>query len=292
MMSITSEMDAYDIAQEIRLERQVHKGAFLLLEGITDIKRFSIFMSERTCSIVNCYGRENLTGAFDILDDEGFLGIVGLADADFDRVLTCLKTIDGLIYSTSHDFDLDWLDEEILVRYLLEVGSREKLSGHGGASNVLQKLLENLKRVSLAKFINAFKSYDIKFSEIDLQSHCSGFSVNFQSYLADVFQRNPHKAHLQNEVLAAIEMNVSKALNLRQLTNGHDVHCLLGVCLRGELGERKVPQTWGREIESHVRLSFDIRCFSRSEVFRALRKWESDHAPYSVLADHLVGLTE
>jgi hypothetical protein len=40
MISIQRHMDEYDIAQEVRLERKVHKGSFLLVEGITDIKRF------------------------------------------------------------------------------------------------------------------------------------------------------------------------------------------------------------------------------------------------------------
>jgi hypothetical protein len=285
MMSITNEMDAYDIAQEIRLERQVHKGAFLL-EGATDIKRFATFVSERGCSIVNCYGRKNLIEAFDILDEEGFLGIVALADADFDRVLKSLKTIDGIIYSTFHDFDLDWIDEGVLTRYLFEVGNHNKVRENGSAGEILKKLLEALKRVSLAKFINAFKSYDIKFSDIDLQSHCSGFSVDFPSYIAEVFRQNVRKTDIQNHLSTAIEVNAAKEVNLYQLTNGHDVYCLLGVCLREELGERRISQTWGREVECHVRLTFDDERFSRSDVFRALRNWEDNNAPFRVLADH------
>jgi hypothetical protein len=43
MISIAANMDAYDVAQEIRLERQVHKGSFLLLEGLKDLNRFAKF---------------------------------------------------------------------------------------------------------------------------------------------------------------------------------------------------------------------------------------------------------
>lgn len=67
MISIARHMDEYDIAQEIRLERKVHKGSFLLLEGDTDIKRFSRFIDEAKCSIVNCYGRRRAIAATEML---------------------------------------------------------------------------------------------------------------------------------------------------------------------------------------------------------------------------------
>jgi hypothetical protein len=37
MISIAKHMDEHDIAQEVRLERKLHKGSFLLVEGTTDI---------------------------------------------------------------------------------------------------------------------------------------------------------------------------------------------------------------------------------------------------------------
>ena len=90
MISIARELDAHDIAQELRQERQVHKGSFLLLEGDRDIKRFTKFVDENACSIQNCFGRENLLGAIEILIDEGFPGVLALADAAFDRIDGCL----------------------------------------------------------------------------------------------------------------------------------------------------------------------------------------------------------
>jgi hypothetical protein len=59
MISIAANMDAFDIAQEIRLERQVHKGSFLLLEGQEDLDRFLKF-TDTSGSTVNCFGRRNL----------------------------------------------------------------------------------------------------------------------------------------------------------------------------------------------------------------------------------------
>ena len=118
-ISIARELDAHDIAQEVRQERQVHKGSCLLVEGDKDIKRFAKFVDEDVCSIQNCFDRENLLGAIEILAEEGFQGILGLANAEFDRIDGRLPASEAIIFSETHDFDLDIAESDVLRRYLV-----------------------------------------------------------------------------------------------------------------------------------------------------------------------------
>ena len=140
MISIARHMDKYDIAQEVRLERKVHKGSFLLLEGDTDIKRFSTFVDDGACSFVNCYGRRKAIGAIELLYDEGFAGAVAVIDADFDRVTGHLLAHEGLVYSASHDLDLDWATPTVVNKYLCEVGDVAKLSQHGSVADLMAEI--------------------------------------------------------------------------------------------------------------------------------------------------------
>src|SRR6266446_3526644 len=133
MISIAAGMDEFDIVQEIRFERQVHRGSFLLLEGSEDLKRFTRFTDEHLCSTMNCFGRSNLINAIKLLYEDGFAGALGLADADFDRLTGSLETHEGVIYSDSHDFDMDWACEQTLHRYLEEVGDPDKCVAAGKA---------------------------------------------------------------------------------------------------------------------------------------------------------------
>ena len=121
MISISRHIDEYDIAEEVRLERCVHKGSFLLVEGDTDIKRFGKFIDSERCSFVNCHGKQKLIGAIKIIYDRGFSGVLGLADADFDRINNCLCEHEGVIYSSTHDFDLDWAAPAAIKTYLTAV---------------------------------------------------------------------------------------------------------------------------------------------------------------------------
>jgi 5S rRNA maturation endonuclease (ribonuclease M5) len=67
-------LEAWDIAAQVRLERQIHKGAFLIVEGPNDDKVLSRFSHDQRCSIVIAFGKPNVVGALDLLEEEGFPG--------------------------------------------------------------------------------------------------------------------------------------------------------------------------------------------------------------------------
>ena len=151
MISIAAGMDEFDIVQEIRFERQVHKGSFLLLEGAEDLKRFTRFTDEKLCSTVNCFGRSNLINAIKLLYEDGFAGALGLADADFDRLTGSLETHEGLIYSDAHDFDMDWACQQTLHRYLQEVGDPGKCMAAGNAPGIAAMVFGAVKPLSILR---------------------------------------------------------------------------------------------------------------------------------------------
>jgi Protein of unknown function (DUF4435) len=154
MITITRYMDGHDVAQEIRMERQVRKRyAFLLLEGDTDIKRFDRHVDTDKCSVVNCYGKKHAVEAIGLLYDEGFLGALAIVDADFDRITSGLKEHEGIIYSEGHDLDIDWTTPSVIGRYLFEVGNKEKLTKYGSPSDIIDKILFGLKPISIAKLM-------------------------------------------------------------------------------------------------------------------------------------------
>jgi len=283
MISIAKHMDEYDIAQEVRLERKVHKASFLLLEGDTDIKRFNRFISEVECSIVNCYGRRKAIAATKILYDEGFLGVLSVIDADFDRITGKLEQHEGLIYSEAHDLDLDWARPEVVARYL-EVGEKTKCALHGPPEEVIAKILAGLKPVSVARLLNHLKYITYKLSDVDVSVCFANFSVDIDGYVASIFRDRPQvSAGTKGTLKLQITRATAKEYDLYQLTNGHDFHCALGACLRDDLGSRRDVHTWGNEVETHLRLALDESEFRRLSVYQAISKWVSENRPFNIL---------
>jgi hypothetical protein len=281
--SIARHLDEHDIAQEIRLERKVHKGSFLLLEGTTDIKRFDRFVDGHKCSLINCYGRDNAIGAVEILYDEGFLGAVAVVDADFDRVLGGLSDHEGLVYSEAHDLDLDWARPDVLTRYLGEYGDAIKCAAFGSSTEVANRILNGLKPISVAKLLNKRGHIPHKLKGIDVAICFGGFSVNLGAYIGAIQSRPPLTADQQRHLFAQITNANRVEYDLLQITNGHDFCSAFGVALRNDLGDRREVHTWGSEIEAHFRLALTDDEFRELSVCQGLLAWQVENAPYAVL---------
>lgn len=284
MNSLTKEIDAPTLAAQIRMERQKHKGSFLLLEGLTDIRRFTRFIDKDACSIVNCFGKHNVTETIERLYDDGFPGALGLADADFDRLLGALKIHEGLIHSDKHDFDIDTATTGAFELYLDEVADVTKLRSKGGARPFLAQLLESLKPLSVMRFACKRHSLRFKLKDLEVQQFFDGSRID----LDRMIECAREVARLSDEEVEVLRGHVDHYMNahldLYQLTSGHDFCAALGVCLRGEIGDRRPPQTWRSEIEIHFRLAFDTLHLVQTTFMAGVRQWEQDNRPYQVLS--------
>ncbi|MBB1092415.1 DUF4435 domain-containing protein [Rhodopseudomonas palustris] len=281
MISIARELDGFDIAQEIRQERQIHKGSFLLLEGDGDIKRFGKFVDEDHCSIQNCFGRKNLLQAIDLLYEEGFPGVLGLADADFDRLNSCVAVHEGVIYSEGHDFDLDVARSDVLRRYLLEVADQERCDAAGGIDGICNDLLERCKPLSVLRYVNHTQSLGYRLSQVRHREFIKDGVVDLDELITNV--SSGKLAKNAPTLRSLVDSHVRMQYDLYQLTNGHDFLAFLGVDLQGRLGDRKPPQAWGSEVEIHFRLAFSEGDFVKRPLFRAVLAWEQDNPPYQIL---------
>jgi len=281
--SFSKEADALTVAAEVRMERQKHKGSFLLVEGATDIKRFRKLVAEDMCSFVNCFGKPNVIGAIEQLYDDGLLGCLGLFDADFDRLRQRLLEHEGLVASETHDFDLDMVLTSALMSYLEEVGDSAKIEQIGGSGAVGDFLLQALKPLSAMRYANEKHGLGYSLESVSLQDFFDGNAIDVDAMVASVswgrMNTSEHKETLKNY----IERYVKSAIDLRQVTSGHDFCEALGISLRNKAGDRKPPQTWRSEIELHLRLTCDREHFDETNFCNNVRRWENENIPFRVL---------
>lgn len=287
MLSIARHIDEHDIIQEIRLERSQHKGSFLIVEGKTDVSRFSNFISQDSCSLVNAYGRRNAIRAIELLNSQKVGDVAAVVDADFDRITGKLKEHPNLIYSEYHDFDLDWATPSVVSRYLDEVADASKLANHASIADIINKILTGLKPISILRLLNVKRTVRYKLSNIRTGDCFVNFSVDFDKYIDLIRLIEPISEIEKSKIESLIAVESKNNIDLRQLTNGHDFHCAIGACLKKELGRRRDAQTWGNEIEMHFRFLFGDAEFIGSSVFTALRNWENSNSPYKILNERL-----
>jgi hypothetical protein len=283
MISIAANMDEFDIAQEIRFERQVHKGSFLLLEGDHDLKRFTEFTDEKLCSTVNCFGRPNLIGAIKLLYEDGFAGALGLADADFDRLTNSLDVHEGIIYSDAHDFDMDWACERSLHRYLIEVGDGDKCNAAGNASGIAAVIFDATRPLSILRYLNHHQNLRYRLTEIRHDEIARDSRVEIDLLVEHVSKGAFNGKDKKDKLRTLVTNHLQNEMDPLQLTNGHDFLAMLGLSLRDKFGKRLRPQTWQSEVQIHFRLAYSESDFARSDVYKAILKWQDNNHPYIIL---------
>lgn len=274
MISIGHLMDADDIVAEIRMERQSFAGAFMLVEGVTDIRRFEQFTDLPAVSMVNCWGRAKLLGSVKKLNEAKFHGFVALADADFDRLTGVIADLDNLIYSENHDFEIDVIRTDVFSRYLREVAEEDLCEKVGGFDAVSKQIADGLRPLSAAKLANAKGLINVKFPDVNWLPAFDGFQINAER-LAYIILKKSNPGREQIDAFLGI-VDAEKSAEIWQATNGHDFAEALGACLRLCIAKRKHPQTTGDEVERHLRLALSETDFRSMGVYERILEWQAN----------------
>lgn len=274
MRSMSKHLRPADIAAQIRMERQRHKGAFILFEGATDLKRFGRFFDRERCSYVNCFGKENVIGAIDDEQNDGREDVLGFADADFDRLLRLFNDNEDIVFSQCHDFDMDVCSSEAIHRYFEEVSDRAKVDALGGCQSCVDELLRVIKPLSAMRFAN--QRHRLGYSLVNLRHDVffDGHSVDVPAMIDHVSNGAFSSAACKAALGGHIDRYSGADFNLLQFTNGHDFFAALGIALRDKLGSRQNPQTWRSEVETHLRLAFDIGDFEHTGCLAKVQAWQ------------------
>ena len=226
---------------------------------------------------------QKFIAAIELLYDEAFAGVLGVADADFDRILNRLFGHEGLIFSETHDLDLDWTRQANLARYLNEVGDKAKVTNCGGTEKIRETIFNAMLPLSILRLCNASGRIRLKLTNLRYDNFFQAFTINTHALVAEVYYGRNVDAGTQDALLALIESESKHAYDPFQLHNGHDFCALLGLSLRNSLGARRDPQTYGSEVATHLRLAFSDDCFRRSPIFAEIVGWEKRNVPYLVL---------
>ncbi len=274
MRSMSKHIRPSDIAAQIRMERQRHKGAFLLFEGSNDLKRFKKFFDGEACSFVNCLGKENVLGAIEDEQNAGREDVLGFADADFDRVLNAFVDNEDVIFSQCHDFDLDISASDAIHRYFEEVADEKKVDASGGCNDCVNQILEAIKPLSAMRFANERHRLGYSLANVQHDVFFDGHAVDVPAMIDSVSQGRFSSAQHKAALLQHINRYHAAAFDLGQFTNGHDFFAALGIALRSKLGNRQIPQTWRSEVEKHLRLTFDIGDFQKIGCVPKIQDWQ------------------
>ena len=109
--------------------RTVHDGAFLIVEGVDDI-RFWKTRRHDSCELVNGEGKPNVVGAIDRLDAKNTTGVLGIVDEDYDSLMGIRHKSRNLLTTGSHDLECVLCRSSALDVVLAEFGVASKIQAY------------------------------------------------------------------------------------------------------------------------------------------------------------------
>jgi hypothetical protein len=256
----------------------------LILEGETDARVFDRLIDQTACDIEIGFGRKNVIEAIDLLEDEGFVGVVGIADADFDRLIGVQHNLENLCLTDCHDLDLTIFASPALETYLAEYADPKLLEAEykSDFQSLRAAILASSLELSFCRLVSERDGLRLYFKDLRHDQYIDlDLAVDVHLLTSEIIRRSRTRCTV-DQLKRLISVETGANHDLYQVANGHDVAAVLGIALRKLLGCRRAVHTWASEIEAGLRLAFDWKAATNTELFKCLRVWEANNKPYRI----------
>ena len=271
------------LVDSIVLKRQIHKGCFLVVEGIDDLRFFNKFVDHEACRITEARGKENVIEVVSILEKESIRGIVGVIDADFDHIEGNRRPSENIIVLDTVDLEALLIRSPALDAVLAEWGSTKKIVEFG--KDIREVLLDAAVWVGCLRLYSSrtqskFRFRGLKYKKIiDIQS----FSLDVVCLVSEVLNRS-QKPNLSTEDIVEELKRIHLALkNYWLVCLGKDMVNILAFALKRKVGSNRAKNIKSESISSDLRQSYHRNDLDKSKLGNDLYEWESRNQPFQIL---------
>jgi hypothetical protein len=271
------------IANEIRMRRSQHVGAFLVTEGRDDRLLCERFISPADCKLVIAEGKTSVCEVIEILEDAGFSGVVGLIDADFDRIVNVQHSSPNIIVTESHDLECLLIRSSALEVVLGELASSEKLATFGNDFRAI--LLRAATPIGALRLYSHRAQLGLRFDGLRYPTFINreSLEIDSEALVKEVRNRTQRQNLPVHEILGGIKAVQTEGNDGWSLCCGDDLLGILSYGLRHAIGDNPAQLVSEEQLRRALRLAFSDQLFQDSTLSAALRTWEKENATFRVL---------
>ena len=270
------------IVAEVKMLRAMCDCAVLLIEGPHD-EKFWLKLRAPDCELVIAEGKPNVLGSIHQLDREGYVGVLGLVDDDFDCVLEIHRPSPNLVATDASDLECLLCRSCALEDVLFEHGEQIRIRQfeERAGTSVRGALLDRALVFGRLRWAERQFGFEV----------CWKLVGGVQRFLCE------DSWELDENALIGVVSSVSgldqvwlvdrirslpKGTDPWFIARGRDLVDLLRIGLRGALG--RIKATVGKdEVSSALRLAFTRPAFEATGLAREIRDWETRNTPYAIL---------
>jgi hypothetical protein len=283
------ELSGDDVFNEIMMARTAFAGTFFILEGDNDCRWMDGFVDIKKCKTIPGHAKENVLDAVAIADRKHFEGVLGLVDADFDRLHGRNLGHANVCVTDLHDIDLMMMtmSEGVhrLVRQYCDTEKHAAFLQRANKPHLLSVAIESAFIIGILRWASDSSRLYLNFDKIDFSTFIDPNSlVTLKSDLIrEVVGKTKSCRHSPEYLSGEMNRLVQRKPNLMQVVQGHDVAEVLSIALKITVGNCHAVIAGSRNIEKMCRVGFSSVEFKATCIYTWIKKWESDNAPYLVL---------
>ena len=277
-----------EIVIELKMIRTTFFGAILIIEGKNDEKIYGRFVDNSTCLTHPVSGKKEVVEIINILDASGQKGMLGIVDADFWHLDSITSPSNNLLVTDEHDSEMMLINSGSFAQIIDEYGSIKKITEYEnkyGGKKLRDIILELAIPIGVLRYISHTEDLNLKFNGIDYGKIVDRdtLEINKSMMVRNVLANTKDHTLNDSEVLKKLNEKLDKnTYNSKQVNCGHDITKIIGIGLRKTLGSCDSKIAHGKNIESIMRLAYEIQYFVTLKLYASIRNWERKNA-YKVL---------
>ena len=270
------------IVAEIKMRRMLRRSAFLVLEGVDDV-RFWKTRHHVDCVLIDAEGKPNVVHGIARLNASGMESILGVVDDDYDSMLGVSYDVHCNMAATdAHDLECLLCRSSALDSVLAEYGDDTKVTRfeEDTGTEVRRGLLERAVIFGRIRLFAAGRNPPVGLGTIRVAAFVDErtWEVDADRLLQVVVDTGVAAEDVADAIRAL------RSADSWRVANGHDMVDLLTIGLRYVLGN--LSPTIGRnQLAAMLRVSMPAGEFRDTNLWRDIRHWESLNTGYSILRE-------
>jgi hypothetical protein len=279
--NLEDEISPESIVAEIVLLRAAFDCTVLIVEGASDEKFLAKYVSATNCQFIIGHGRERVENARHVAVNRGLSGILYVVDRDYDDLLGRSRP-DELIMSDDNDIEVMLVRSKAFDELLIELGSKGKLSRIKSEGREPRRIVRSAARwVGALRFISARDSLNLTFEKLKYSFlDVKNLHVNVGLLITEVVRRS--QKNLEQGRLASLVKSVVAEHHPWGLCCGHDLTAIAGKAFQRYFGTNNAGDVTPSAIETYLRMGYEASQFKKTEMYRAMVRWQEGNRPYTV----------
>ena len=272
-------------ANAIRQTRQEHAGCFLVVEGRDDRLFFEQFVDCQDCWVIVEGGKQNVVDVVSILEDDGFPGVVGVVDADFDHFEGISHASDNIIVLETVDLEALLIRSTALDRVLVELGSVDKIAKFG--ASVREALLAAALPIGCLRLHSRRCDLNLTFDGLRYERciEVASLRIDVLRLIREVQNRSQYFELPYQDVALDIDTINGSVEDPWLVCYGADMVEILAFGLRRTLGTNSAKAVEPKVVRRCLRLAYQWADLNDSRLGRDLRTWAARNPSFRLLAD-------